>query len=314
MRGTTRKRRAAVVCALAAVVSIFDPGLAHAHDAGAAVEPVLIGDLRSEVTTRVLPAGVEAQLLENGYALRLVNRSARDVTAGAGGEGPGGHRSPAARLTVAAGDTALWRGAPSAVTHADRHAARGAGDGDQVRSWSIVLTSIDGSNYQLRGVIRKVAPPSAAWLLAGVPAILLLLGLAIALRSAGMVVRGGLLAVAVVCFAAETVTLVAARAAGEGWPAMTLEYLPQLGVCLLGVAACVPVRRDHQLADLLPAITLLGIGAGCVPRWPVLWSPVVVTDLPVPVDRFLVLAISGAALSSMALVLLGRRSAGAPPG
>jgi plastocyanin len=325
--------RAAVVAVFAVLSTLLGAGPARAHGVLEEEKAVLIGDLHSEITTSQLPAEVSAQLLENGYALRLVNRSAHDVTAeaAAGGENTGGDEDAAAPLTVAAGDTVVWTGAPSAVTDEDADAAQDADAGDQVRAWTVTLTA-SGEHYQLRGVIREIASPSSAWLVVGVLAILLVLGLVVglALRSAvgstsgsavgstvvarpARLVGRGLLAFAVAGFAAETVATVAARAGGEGWLDMTREYLPQLGVCLLGVVTWVLVWREHRLATVLSMITLLGVAAGVVSRWPVLWSSVAVTELPISVDRVLVLAISAAALSAATRVVLGEVRARSAP-
>ena len=188
--------------------------------------PVLVGNLQSLITARNMPASVSAELLENGYVLRLVNHSSQDITAHVFGADAGIGTEPP---RVPAGVTQLWIGAPSAVTDEDTHAAERVKAGGPVRAWAVELTDADGGQFTVRGVISRLAAPSPAWLVAGVLAILAVVALGALRRPARSAPAAGselkvrvprvpigvALACAMVGLAVETTATLWARAAGE---------------------------------------------------------------------------------------------------
>ncbi|MGI8665309.1 MAG: hypothetical protein ACR2N4_04670 [Jatrophihabitans sp.] len=303
------RRQIATIAVLAGWLTLTGGGIAHAHGVLEDEGPVLVGNVASTLSAAQLPAGVSARLREDGYALRVVNHSAGDLRLEAGADADSAESENAdsetadadagAEHVVRAGSEATFQSPASAVTDEDVKAATGR-HARQLRSWQVTLTAADGRQYQLQGEVRYVPPPSPVWPVLGVLAVLAVATLAwlSRLRWPDPRVATGLLGLTLAAFALETAATVLARDTGEDSLDVLREYLPQLFVCVLGVLTCVLVWRRSRLSTLLTVITLLGIAAGLVARWPLLWSSSAITVLAMPVDRLLVLVISAAALAT----------------
>lgn len=263
---------------------------AAAHDVSEHAVPGVASEVRSAVVSARLPDGVALDVLHNGRALLLRNRSGEAVTVVTSGGSE--------RMTVPAGGRLRWH---EDTAHPDPSAV---GPQRPVRHWRVVLLA-GGQRYEVTGELRWAPGPSPWPWLAGAA----LLAVAGAALSRAVAVRQWLaaaLATAVASSVAHTAAALAARTAeGSRWSLLG-DYLPQAGCWALGAAAAVLLarnRRDGLWLGALSSAGLLLVTATTAAS--VLWSSTVLVALPATLDRLLVITALGLAAGFLLAVPLG---------